>query len=290
MDRVVTARGDIESVLADPGFEVVPVPEGETGLAWLRSSVCRFANGEVHARRRALVEDELRPLEPAALRADSGRRTTAILGVAGGRLDVMREIARPVPLATLCAALGVGGDHLAGAVTDAALVGRGYLTGNQDPDVDAAVDRLAALLERGGPEGSAAALAVLAQACEATAALIGNALVLSAERPDLQANVGDLVAETLRAAPPLRVMRRVSPEGDGVLLDLDAASGQGGPDDHPSQFGSGIRPCPGQAEALALAEGVLDALVSHGVVLDGDAAYADSPAFRLPERIVVTVP
>jgi hypothetical protein len=35
---------------------------------------------------------------------------------------------------------------------------------------------------------------------------------------------------------------------------------------------------------------VIDALVSHGVVPDGDATYADSPAFRLPERIVVTVP
>jgi cytochrome P450 len=289
MDRVVTGRSFIESVLADPGFEVVPVPEGETGLAWLRSSVCRFTNGEVHARRRALIEDELEHLDPAALRADAGRRTTAILGVAGGHLDVMREVARPVPMATLCAALGVAGDHLAGAATDAALVGRGYLTGNQDPEVDAAVDRLAAQLERGGPEEAAAALAVLAQACEATAALIGNALVLSTERSDLRADIGDLVQETLRTAPPLRVMRRVSPEGDGVLLDLEAASGEGGPADRPSQFGSGIRPCPGQAEALALAEGVIDALVSHGVVVDGDVTYANSPAFRLPERIVVTV-
>jgi cytochrome P450 len=289
MDRVVTGRGFIESVLADPGFEVVPVPEGETGLAWLRSSVCRFTNGEVHARRRALIEGELEHLDPAALRADAGRRTTAILGVAGGHLDVMREVARPVPMATLCAALGVAGDHLAGAATDAALVGRGYLTGNQDPEVDAAVDRLAAQLERGGPEEAAAALAVLAQACEATAALIGNALVLSTERSDLRADIGDLVQETLRTAPPLRVMRRVSPEGDGVLLDLEAASGEGGPADRPSQFGSGIRPCPGQAEALALAEGVIDALVSHGVVVDGDVTYANSPAFRLPERIVVTV-
>jgi len=290
MDRVVTGRVDIESVLADPGFEVVRVPEGETGLAWLRSSVCRFANGEVHARRRALIEDELRHLDPAALRADACRRTEAILGAGDGRLDVMGEIARPVPMATLCAALGVGADHLAGAASDAALVGRGYLTGNQDPEVDAAVDRLAALLDRGGSEESAAALAVLAQACEATAALIGNALVLSAARPDLRAGAGDLVDETLRTAPPLRVMRRVAPGGDGVLLDLEGASGDGGRNDRPSQFGSGIRPCPGQAEALALAEGVIDALVSHGVVLDGDVTYADSPAFRLPERIVVSIP
>jgi hypothetical protein len=70
---------------------------------------------------------------------------------------------------------------------------------------------------------------------------------------------------------------------------LEAASGEGGPDDRPSRFGSGIRPCPGQAEALAPAEGVIDAPVSHGVVVDGDVTYANSPAFRLPERIVVTV-
>ncbi|WP_433614832.1 hypothetical protein ACQP2P_09720 [Dactylosporangium sp. CA-139114] len=47
-----------------------PVPEPDptpTGIGWLRSTVSRFANGAVHARRRAIVEDLLAGIDPAEL-------------------------------------------------------------------------------------------------------------------------------------------------------------------------------------------------------------------------------
>jgi cytochrome P450 len=290
MDRVLITRGEIERVLADPSFQVVSVPSAGSGLAWLRSTVCRFTNGEVHARRRALVEAELDRLVPAALCADARRRTDLVLDGAGGHLEVMGQVARAVPLAVLCSALGMTADQLDGAVADATLVGRGYLTGEQDAQVDAAVERLVERLGRGRSEDSAAALAVLAQACEATAALIGNALVLCAERPELRGDVEGLLAQTLSSAAPLRLMRRVSPDGQALVLDLEAASRNGAPGGRPLTFGSGLRPCPGEREALALAGGVIEALLSRPVGVEEGVTYVDSPAFLLPDRILVTVP
>jgi cytochrome P450 len=289
METVVNTRSEIEQVLADPSFQVASVAPAQGGLGWLRSTVCRFTNGEEHARRRALVEAELNRLDPNDLRTGARRRTREVVAAADGSLDVMGQVARPVPLAVLCGALGVAEGQLDGAVTDSALVGRGYLTGEQDGPTDAAVDRLASLLARGGAEETAAALAVLAQACEATAALIGNALVVARERPGLAGDAQGLLQETLRTAGPLRVMRRLSPQGDAVVLDLEAASATRGPGERPMAFGSGIRPCPGEAQAMALALGVVEALLSSRVVIVEAVTYADSAAFRLPESIRVTV-
>ena len=56
----------LASPVPDPG------PAGPYGtLPWLRATVSRFANGETHARRRALVEALLAELDPAALREEA---------------------------------------------------------------------------------------------------------------------------------------------------------------------------------------------------------------------------
>ena len=148
----------------------------------------------------------------------------------------------------MAAALGIAADEIDGAVADATLVGRCYLSGEQQPGVDDAVDRLVQRLGRHGDEASAAAVAVLAQACDATANLIASAQSLAGEEPGLAADSDHLLAETLVRRPPLPAQRRVAPDGVAVVLE------------GPPQFGAGIRPCPGRDEALALAAGVLDAL------------------------------
>ncbi len=281
------SRREIEQILADPSYRVAPVPSGASGLAWLRANVCRFVNGDAHARRRALVEDELRGLHPPALRADARRRAQLALAAGAASFDVMERLARAVPLATLGAALGIDERRLDAAVEDSVLVGARYLTGERGDDVDAAVERLTELLARRGAEQSAAAVAVLAQACEATAALIGNALVLMTERPELNGGVDRLLEETLLGAAPLRVMRRVSPDQEPIVLDLESAVGEQAPiaDPQPLTFGSGLRPCPGETQAMALAAGVLDELTRRCTILADGIAYAVSPAFRLPARV-----
>ena len=59
---------DVAAILSDPAYPVPPAPPaGPVGtLSWLRASVCRFAEGETHARRRALVEARLAATRPGA--------------------------------------------------------------------------------------------------------------------------------------------------------------------------------------------------------------------------------
>jgi cytochrome P450 len=279
----------VERVLADSRFEVPTVPAGDHGLAWLRSTASRFVNGDEHARRRALLEAELGRLDPEALRHQARLRTDAVLEAAGGRIEAMADVARPIPLATLGSALGIGDGQLDGAVEDAVAVGPAYLTGIADEGVDAAVDRLRRLLDRGGSEESAAAIAVLAQACEATAALIGNAFLLATERPQLRGDVDALLQEVLLLAAPVRLMRRVSPEGEPVMLDLEAAARDSRAGDPPLTFGSGLRPCPGEAQARALAAGVLEALLPRCACELRKVEWADLAALRRPERLDLLV-
>jgi cytochrome P450 len=288
MVRTISGRDEIERVLADPDFVVPSVEDGTRGIAWLRSNVCRFVNGDVHARRRALIEGELSQLDPDALRVAACELTEHVLARGDGRLEAMDELARTVPLTVLCRALGVEEEAIAQALEAARVVGSAYLTGTQSPQIDAAVERLAQLLPRAGSEQSAAVLALLAQAYEATAALIGNALVLSAERTDVRWDADALLAETLRNAAPLRVMRRVSLDGEPILLDLDAAAQASTPTQRPLTFGSGLRPCPGERQALALALGVLEAVLASSSTVEADGlACAVSSVFRSPVSVRV---
>src|SRR5690349_24108365 len=55
-----------------------PGPPGPFGtITWLRATVSRFAEGETHARRRALVEYILSDLDPARLRDEAAEMTRA---------------------------------------------------------------------------------------------------------------------------------------------------------------------------------------------------------------------
>ncbi|MEV4300386.1 cytochrome P450 [Microbispora rosea] len=186
---------------------------------------------------------------------------------------------------------------------------------------DAGVAVLADALSEGEqPEpGLLAAVAgALVQACDATAGLVGNTLAVVARLPaDLSVRwpVEALLAETLRWDPPVRLTRRVAaedataggvpvPAGAVLVLDLAAANrdpevfpdphrfdpgrfdsgpclqARGGGGGHLG-FGSGIRPCPGERAALALAAGVVEAALTHRLA-DPEIPYEPSPNLRVP--------
>jgi hypothetical protein len=122
--------------------------------------------------------------------------------------------------------------------------------GGDDPAADDAVKLVLPLMRTDDPEQAANRVGILVQACDATAALIATT----------RDGSGDLHA-TLRATPPVQVMRRVAvgatridgieiAEGEAVLLEVGPVG---------LTFGSGPRVCPGRALALALAEGALAA-------------------------------
>ncbi|KOV80959.1 isocitrate lyase/phosphoenolpyruvate mutase family protein [Nocardia sp. NRRL S-836] len=112
------------------------VPAGESGVAWLRSTVVRFSNGTEHARRRAL--------------------TTALLeGVDATTLD---ELAAQV---------------LPGALDDVAVIAPSY---QPHEDITSAADRAVERLvaRHGRTETTAARIGLLVQAWAATRAFAGH--------------------------------------------------------------------------------------------------------------------
>jgi hypothetical protein len=196
-------------VLEDPAYLVPEAPAAASGIGWLRSAVSRFSNGATHVRRRAIVEELLAAIDPEELRA-------AYEGH---------------PVARLSQKLGVADADLEAVTGDVRVAAAAYQTG--DTAADDAVERLVAVFGGVHDERTAAHLALLVQACDATAALI--------ERARDRA-----VASVLQDEPPVPATRRVGPDGEVVLVALRGAP-----------FGAGPRACPGRAHALALVEGAL---------------------------------
>lgn len=297
-----TRYADVRTALADPHLVPSPARSGPVGsMAWLRNTVARFSTGEIHARRRALLEADLARLDPSALRRAAGS------GPAGE--------ARVMVVRTLAESLGLSDpDAIAAAITAVA----GTYFGEDGADADAVV---AWLLPRVLPveppvewtkaqlEVAANRIGLLVQACDATGSLVDHARRATDDCPVVHSTEA-LLAETLRYDPPVRAMHRISvrdtrvagvaiAEGDLVTLDIAAANRdpevyedpsafdpeRSGP--HPLTFGSKPRICPGKNHALALAAGILDrppaeiveAMVDHVLTLaDTWTAWDGRPA------------
>ena len=138
-------------------------------------------------------------------------------------------------------------------------------------------------------------IGLCSQTFEATAGLIGNALVAMIQNPSLQRDLpstDDLIAETQRFDPSVQNTRRfvaVSCEIDGVslapgdaILVLLASANRDpllndSPDtfilDRPNRrsftFGSGRHQCPGQHLALSIASATLTQILARKPALDG---------------------
>lgn len=306
----IVRHAEVSEVFGDQDFVVPAAPDGGTpgSVDWLRASVARFSSGSAHERRRGLVADELSQVDTAALRREAFRRTTEVLRAADGQpLDVMAQIARAVPVGLLAEVIGLPGTPV-DAVT---AVARAYHPATK---ADRVANRALALLVDacGGvaDEATAARIGLLVQACDATAGLVGNAL-LAVLRGEFDCPAEAIVAETLRHDPPVRSTRRaaaVDVQLPGlevaaetlVQLDLAAANRDVAvfpdPDrfdparDRPGRhltFGAGPHSCPGRAHAVAIAAGIVDAARTCRLVRQ-DVGYEPSANLRVPARLVVT--
>lgn len=315
---VFSRHSDVSAVLADPRFMVPPSPSAQNGVAWLRGSVSRFSNGSAHARRRAIAERAIAAFGPLDLAAAARERATLILdAMAGGTVDVMSALARQVPLAALVSAFGVDPDDEAEVVAAVIAVAAAYPPGaskEQEHAADAAVECLVGHFS-GQNETVANRIAVLVQACDATAGLIGNTLnaALRLQRAAIAGvRVEALVDETLRYDPPVWNTRRESDEAllvggaaleerAPVVLHLAAANRDPevfsephlfiptrAPSSHLT-FGHGHRACPGSRDGHALTTGVVDAVLTRCELARGEVAYMPSPNLRVPNRLEVTV-
>jgi cytochrome P450 len=281
--QVVADPALVRAILADPGYTVPDPGSGAPArtMHWLRQNVARFSNGTAHARRRELAEGLLRPLDPDRLRAAARDQTSAVIDEAGRRpFEVMARVARRVPGLVLAAALGCTDPE--GLIGHLAPVAAVYQPGPTDPrTADGSVARLAELLPGGPDEQVAARIGLLIQAYDATAGLIGNAVVagIRAGRP---APAAELVAQALRADPPARLTRRVAPSGETIAVDLTVAGDD--PAGHLA-FGHGPRICPGATHAIALAEGAVQPLLARCRGTGAAIRYPGPAALRAPERL-----
>ncbi|MEK8105392.1 cytochrome P450 [Micromonospora sp. M12] len=213
----MTRHADVRAALTDPAFRVPAVDSGPPGtLAWLRATVSRFSPPQRHAERRAIVRNALAPLDPDDLRDDAARLTVAVLDRAGDRVDVMRELARPVPLLALADRLGFADPAAAG--TAVAVVASAYHRGGPGAD------------HAGRPGGDGAAGARAGGHTDGTGEPDRSAgpgvrrdrrtdrcrrpppAAPAGPRAPTTAGTADLLDEVLRLDPPVRATRRVTVE------------------------------------------------------------------------------
>lgn len=298
-DWVVARPADVAAALASPALGVAPAGEPAGDAARLQARMARFSDGVDHPRRRSAVTallpalDRVDDLEEAA-----AQRTRA--AVSADTVDAM-PLARTVPVAVLATALGV-----APADTARVAVATGRycdaVAPPAEPDVDDAARSLTALLEPLAPgdnEHLVAAVSVLFQARDATAALVGCALLLGAAGfGDGPGTAGQWVERALRHDPPVQCTRRVAlddVELGGVVVPRGAtvwvllASAEVGPPDPPATFGSGPHACPGPPLATALARGVVSGLLAGGMrpVPGQPVNYESRANLRLPVRVLM---
>jgi 2-methylisocitrate lyase-like PEP mutase family enzyme len=138
---------DAREILADERFRVPPVPRAPEGVAWLRSHVARFSEGDDHRRRRALVEKLLDRVDPSTLERPGDH------------------------VATLADALGLP-RAVAGDVRTVAACYQPHVPAT--PDADAAVARLVDACGGRWDERTANLIGALVQACDATARLVAG--------------------------------------------------------------------------------------------------------------------
>ncbi len=239
-DAVSAALNDLYLVPPPP-----PTTIGCGALAMLRGSMARFSSAESHRLRRLAVVAAIDAIDLAEARDVAFECTPRVC--AGGRVDLVDEIAFAVPSATMLKLLSIAGDHGAliadiGAI--AAVIGRGA---ESTPDGEMASERVLAACSADS-SGTVPVVSILYQNCDATAALVIESL-LARHRHTVRAAA---VTRTTRVATADVTIDDVTiPAGATVALDL-ASSGL--------EFGAGPHECPGRSLAEAIVNGIIGAL------------------------------
>jgi cytochrome P450 len=320
----------VDDVLAHPAcrvrppIEPVPAHLDGTRSGDVFGRFARTTDGAAHGRLKPPLAAALAAFDLAAIARMAETCATALLAEGGDLTPATAErLMFRLPAACVGAAIGIPDPALGDAVDETADFARGLAAaapGREGGDrlrgdraADALLARMAAALAR--PTGPLAsleaaaraagvaesatiwsnALGLMFQAYEATAGLIGQALVAAARHPDhwevartSAKGVSRFVHEVLRHDPPVQNTRRFTadaatiagrsvPAGATVLVILAAASRDPAvnpaPDlfdparfapDRPAPrlftFGAGRHACPGTAVATTIAAAVLGAL------------------------------
>jgi cytochrome P450 len=313
---VVSGRRDVVTALASPALTVAPAAGPGGAAAGLVARMARFSDGPDHRIRRDLLTRMLPSV--AAVSKIAGRRANSHLRRRLATFDIM-PMARVLPAEVLARALRLPEDaadraaELTSALCDALAP---TLVQKAQADPDAAARELTALLAAFGYPGEdqqTAAISILYQARDATAALIGTAVLaepgtasaVGQHRPSVRgepggASPGLRVDRVLRHEAPVQCTRRTAtadvPVGGAVLsagapvwvFVATAETGSG----MPATFGTGPHACPGAAQATAIARQVVTVLYADGwrPVAGQRIDLEPRPNVRVPSRVLVSRP
>jgi cytochrome P450 len=325
---VVSGQREVAAALACPALSTAAAGGQDGPAADLLARMARFSDGPDHRRRRGLVTRLLPPVAEVARAA--GARANDHLRRRTAAFDVM-PMARLLPAEVLARALGFAPEAadraaiLAGLLCDAltpALAPRGVSLSA----ADAAAAELSALAAgRAGqdPERIAAVISILFQARDATAALIGLAVLAGgadgtapgreSAAPGRETAApgretvapgretvapGRRIEQVLRRDAPVQCTRRtaradaaigdvVVPAGAPVWIFMAAAERGSG---IPATFGSGPHACPGAAHAAAIARPFVTVLEADGwrPTPGQRIEFEPRPNLRVPARVLVT--
>ena len=275
MRRLVdeAAVAALESELLVPPPRSASFPDGPT--AELRDAMARFSHGDEHRGSRSDVETAIAALDLALLAREVNERTTAL---AGTGVEAISEIGLVVPTQALLAALHVDVGDVAERFRDVgtvvAAIGRGDPV---SPDTEAATRRLGGLFAA-HPAGPVAAISMLYQNHDATAALFASTLfarVSGLPRENSLARTVRVATDTVHLVSVAVEAAEVVEAGEVVEVSLDG---------NDMEFGRGDHACPGQAVAVLIVDAMISSIELLDLTVDVGAAAvgADGRATALP--------
>ncbi len=322
----------VDAVLAHPDCQVRPAHEpvppaianGPAGQVFAR--LMRMNDGAAHQRPRSVVEPALAAVEPQPI--------AALVKQLGPHMHSLDEWMFSLPVSVVASLLGVPAERLSGVADltrDFVACLSPLSSGAQLRTADVGAVGLAqlfsgvleqtvllnALVDGDWSDSyvrTANLIGLLSQTCEASAGLIGNAVVLLAQRPDMleqlqrePTRAAVLVEEVARYDAPVQNTRRfiarrctvgshVLEAGDTVLVLLASANRDPAANPEPDNFllerthrrifsfGAGKHRCPGQALASGIAAQAILALLQQPSVWAGAAQCGYWPSLngRIP--------
>lgn len=271
-----------------PPAEPVPAPLRGTATGEVFAQLVRMNDGAFHAQHRPAVA-------AAAARWD-GRSAAEAAGAAVRDLAprlAPDALLTAVPVQAMARLLGVPAKELDACVGWVQAFTRGIAAG-ADPQAIAAADAAAvALMAQGEREGldrvrAANRIALMQQALDATAGLVGNAIHALRQGGPQALEGTAFVEQVARRDPAIHNTRRFAAEdlalggrriaaGQGVVLVLVDEEGTLG-------FGHGGHACPGERIALHIAAAALRTLQSTGALqaFGPVRGYRPLPNARIP--------
>ncbi len=310
-DWIVSGAAAVATALASATLRVAPPPSRPGPAAELLARMARFSNGAEHELRRRLLVQLMPPAAELAPAVAASARE--YLARQPAEFDLM-PMARSLPAEVLAAAMGLPPDDAARAASLTGLLCDGVtprLPARQgsakegEHAADGAAAGLLALLAAagladGGSDELAAAASILFQARDATAGLIGLAVLANTALTDAGLTPAERVEQVLRQDAPVQNTRRIAAEetplGAAVLpagapVWIFLATAECG-DPVPATFGTGPHGCPGAAQATTIAREIVTVLDRQGwrPVAGQQIDWEPRPNVRVPRRLIVARP